>query len=79
MSAPRRRILRPARTGVVVQPRHNQQVEKRRSRLERERVLLARWMSRLKRAFNAVVKQQRRISSLERQLVRLEQSTGLSK
>ena len=76
MSTPRRRILRPSRTAVVVQPRHHQQVEKRRSRSERERASLANWMARLRRAFHAVEKQQRRIAGLERQLARLEQSMG---
>ena len=76
MSTPRRRILRPARTGVVVQPRHHLQIEKRRTRLERERASLAKWMTRLRRAFHSVEKQLRRISSLERQLARLEQSIG---
>ena len=76
MSTPRRRILRPVRAAAAVQPRHHLQVEKRRGRLERERAALTRWMTRLKRAFNAVAKQQRRISSLECQLARLEQSIG---
>ena len=76
MSTPRRRILRPARATAAVQPRHHLQVEKRRSRLQRERAALSKWMTRLRRAFHAVEKQQRRISGLERQLARLEQSSG---
>ena len=76
MSTPRRRILRPTRAAAAVPPRHHLQVEKCRTRLERERATLARWMVRLKRSFHAVEKQQRRISGLERQLARLEQSNG---
>ena len=77
MSTPRRRILRANRNAAAVaDPGRQRQLEKRRGRLEQERASLAKWMTRLKRAFHAVEKQQRRIAGLERQLVRLEQSNG---
>ena len=74
MSTPRRRILRADRTASVAPVRHHVQLDKRCARLERERASLARWMTRLRRAFNAVEKQQRRIRYLERQLTRLEKA-----
>ena len=74
MSIPRRRVLRPARPAAAVHPRQHVLIDKRRSRLDRERAALTKWMTRLKRAFHAVEKQQRRVANLERQLVRLQQS-----
>jgi hypothetical protein len=46
----------------------------RRSRLETEQQTLSRWMSRLKRAFHAVEKQQQKVTRLEREIARLQQS-----
>lgn len=59
MSTPRRRILRANRaTTADADPRTQLQLHKRRTRLERDRASLAKWMTRLKRAFHAVEKQQ---------------------
>lgn len=69
MSAPRRRIIRP----VVQEPNHHVRVQKLRARLERERVALLRWQTRMKRAFNAVQKAQKCITRIERQLVHWEE------
>lgn len=71
MSTPRRRLIR------LHQPptEPDRQVQKLRSRLEAERDTLTRWMTRLKRAFHAVEKIQRRITRIERLLVRLEESS----
>ena len=44
-----------------------------RSRLETERASLNRWMPRLKRAFNTVLKTYQRIARLERQIAHLEE------
>jgi hypothetical protein len=44
-----------------------------RERLEHERAALARWQTRLKRAFNAVEKCQRKIARLERNITHLEE------
>ncbi len=74
MSMPRRRLIRP---DVDVEPTRSQpqrQTQKLRERLECERAALARWQKRLKRAFNAVEKCQRKIARVERQLARLEES-----
>jgi len=45
---------------------------KARARLTQARNALARWMTRLKRAFHAMDKQQRAIARLERQIRTLE-------
>ncbi len=42
--------------------------------LSREQVLLDRWMSRLRRAFHALEKQQQRTTRLQRRLAQLETS-----
>jgi hypothetical protein len=72
MSLPRRRILRP-----IPPPSENGRrphlLAARRSRLAAEQQNLARWMSRLKRAFHAVEKNQARVCRLEREIARLEQ------
>jgi hypothetical protein len=71
MTAPRRRLVRPA----PAPPGRDQQLklQKLRGRLEAERATLARWMSRLRRAFHAVEHQQQRTARLERQITKLEE------
>lgn len=71
MSTPRRRIVRPAPPRPT--PDCQRQIQKLRLRLEQERVALARWMPRLRRAFKAVEKIQFRITRLERQITKLEE------
>ena len=44
-----------------------------RERLDKERVALARWQSKMKRAFHAVTKSQKTIARIERQLNQLEE------
>lgn len=67
MTTTRRRVIRsPPLT--VTDARQQQRLVKTREQLARERAALARWMSRLKRAFNAVQKHQARIGRLERRL-----------
>ena len=70
-SAPRRRLIRPASVPVEV-PNRSHQIQRLRDRLEKERAALTRWQSKLKRAFNAVEKSQKRIARIERQLTHLE-------
>ncbi len=65
MTAPRRRILRPL-PKPVNDPQQIQRLQAWRSKLDLERQSFARWLTRLKRAFHAVEKQQGRISRLER-------------
>jgi hypothetical protein len=72
MSHPRRRLLRPSRRPVDDGPRQTKLLA-RRSKLEGEQQCLTRWMSRLKRAFHAVEKQQQRVTRLEREIARLKQ------
>ena len=73
MSMPRRRLVRPVLAPDPDQQRHHQ-VQKLRVRLEQERRVLARWMSKLKRAFHQVEKLSVRISRIERNITRLEDS-----
>lgn len=68
---PRRRVLRPSRPATDDEARQRK-ITDRRTRLLAEQQTLSRWMSRLKRAFHAVEKQQQKISRLEREIVRLE-------
>ncbi len=70
MSTPRRRLIRPHQPPT--EP--DRQIQKLRSKVEAERNTLKRWMTRLKRAFHAVEKIQRRIIRIERQIARGEES-----
>ena len=72
MSIPRRRLIRPA-PETIPTPKRLRQTQKLRERLEHERATLARWQTRLKRAFNSVEKSQRRITRFEKQLIHLEE------
>jgi septal ring factor EnvC (AmiA/AmiB activator) len=72
MAAPRRHIIRPPSLSTPANQPSQRQIQKLRTRLDRERSALARWQTRLKRAFNTVEKHQKCIARLERQLVRLE-------
>lgn len=70
---PRRRVLRPVRPNAEG-PQHQQKLTAKREQLHKEQQTLGRWMSRLKRAFHTVEKQQRRVAHLERAIARLEQT-----
>jgi hypothetical protein len=63
----RRCVLRSAPTSMT-DSRLQQRLAKVREQLSDERVSLARWMSRLRRAFHAIEKHQSRIGRLERRL-----------
>ena len=67
MSTVRRRILRSQRAPTV-DPRLTVRLERLSQKLERERAAHSRWMAKLKRAFHAMERGQRRISRLEKQL-----------
>ena len=69
MTTPRRRLIRPAPPS---QPDNSQQVQKLRAKLENERRGLARWLSRLRRAFTAMDKHSQRIARIERQITKLQ-------
>jgi len=65
----RRRVLRSVPTSTT-DARLQQRLAKVREQLGNERASLARWMSRLRRAFHAVEKHQSRLGRLERRLTR---------
>ena len=71
MSVPRRRLIRPALEPVVAHHR-SRQLQRLRERLDKERAALARWQRKLKRAFNAVEKSQKKVARLERNITNLE-------
>lgn len=73
MANARRSIIRPA-SSPPLPVRSLRRLQILRIRLERERAALARWQTRLKRAFNAVEKSQKRLARLERQLTQWEES-----
>ena len=70
MTQPRRRILRRPVSEASDQARSKREVSRLLVRLETERVALARWTSRLKRAFHAFERQHARITRLEKRLTR---------
>ena len=67
MTTPRRRLVRPTPPS---QPDNSQQGQKLRAKLENERRGLARWLSKLRRAFNAMDKHSSRIARLERKITK---------
>jgi hypothetical protein len=67
----RRRILRQANASPEAQ-RQAQRLRKLRERLVQERAALARWMKRLRRAFNAAEKRQRTIARIEKEMTKRE-------
>jgi CII-binding regulator of phage lambda lysogenization HflD len=71
-TTPRRRLIRPDPAPSRLPPPIDRQTQKLRARLEKERLSLARWMKRLKRAFTAVQKLQQTIVRIERQITHLE-------
>src|SRR3954447_11380802 len=71
MTAPRGRLVRPPPAPAVRHERPGR-LQKARQRLEKERATLARWMARLKRAFHAVEKAQRRLTRRGRAIAREE-------
>ena len=71
MATPRRRLIRPA-VVPAADPQRQPKIQRLRNRLEHERTTLARWQTKLKRAFNTVEKCQKSITRIERQLAQLE-------
>jgi len=71
MSVPRRRLIRPALAPASV-PNRLRQIQRLRERLDHERTALARWQSKLKRAFNSVERYQRSVSRIEHKITQLE-------
>ena len=72
MTTPRRRIVRPPAAPAPDRRDRDRQLQRLRSRLEKERAALTRWMPRLKRAFHTVERGLARIARIERQIARTE-------
>jgi hypothetical protein len=70
VTTPRRRIVRPGPSALA--PANSPRLQKVRDNLDRERILLNRWTSRLRRALNAMQKHQNRVAHLERRIRQLE-------
>ena len=68
MTTPSRRIIRPGPPAEIPRPLPDRRVLKLRTRLDKERAALARWMTKLKRAFHAVERNQQKVLRLERQI-----------
>ena len=71
---PRRRVLRQSPNEPTIDPRQQARLQKRREQLAKEQATLQRWMSRLRRAFHALERQQARVARLERLLAQYEQA-----
>ena len=72
MATPRRNLVRPTVPPTTVRQPANQRLLKLRGRRDKERTALARWMTRLRRAFHAVERTQLRLSRIERQIAQQE-------
>jgi len=72
MSHHRRRLLRPS-SPPSDDGRRQQRLAARRAKLEAEQQSLARWMSRLRRAFHAVERSPQKVTCLEREIAQLQQ------
>jgi hypothetical protein len=73
MTTPRRRLIRPRDVIPAEEVHRQRQLRRLRERLDKERLALARWMSRLRRAFHAMERRQATITRLEKTLTRLEE------
>jgi hypothetical protein len=72
MTTPRRRIVRTAPSVPAPDPRRQERLRRLRDRLAADRVALARWMTRLRRAFHRVELLQRSAARVEREINKLE-------
>ena len=72
-TTPRRRVLRGTRPAPAQPERSDRRRQAQHAQLVRDQASLARWMTRLKRAFHTVEKLQRRIARAERQLAKLDE------
>ena len=71
MTTPRRRVIRPPQPAPTVTSRR---LSTLRTRLCEEQQALARWMSRLKRAFHSFEKYQQKVARIEKQIRTLEET-----
>jgi hypothetical protein len=68
MTTPRRRLVRPAH-----QP-NQRLLQRRRSALDKEQASLARWTARLRFAFHAFERCQKKVARLEKQIRQMEET-----
>jgi hypothetical protein len=73
MTTPRRRLLRIPLSAPVSGSSQQERLLRLRQRLASERAALARWMTRLRRAFHAVEKRLQSIARVERQIRQSEE------
>lgn len=71
MTAPRRRVLRSSAAEQTSDRQRQQTREKYLAKLAKEQQAFHRWLTRLKRAFHALEKQERKVARLEKTLARL--------
>jgi hypothetical protein len=71
MTTLRRRLVRPAPPAHQPNPRL---LQRRRSALDKEQAALVRWTARLKFAFHAFERSQKKVARLEKQLHQMEES-----
>ena len=74
MSRVRRRVLRNQQPITATEARRLDRIQKKREQLDKERAALGRWSTKFKRAFHAMEKLQAKITRIERDITRLEQS-----
>ncbi|MSQ96787.1 MAG: hypothetical protein EXR98_19840 [Gemmataceae bacterium] len=72
-TTPRRRLIRLDPPAVPAPPQIDRKIQKLRCCLDKERLSLARWMKRLKRACTAVQKIQRAIVRIEHRITQMEE------
>jgi hypothetical protein len=73
MAEARRRLVRPPPAPPTPDAQRQRRLDQLRARLERERGMFTRWLTRLKRAFHVVEKQLRRMARIERQIHQQEE------
>ena len=74
MTAPRRTIIRPNTAAASGDQQRRRQLDRLRAKLQAERLSLARWQSRLRRAFTACEKHQRAVARLEKRIAHIEEN-----
>jgi hypothetical protein len=74
MTQPRRRLVRTPPAPPASDARTQDCLRRLRQRLARELPALARWMTRLRRAFHRVEQLQRLLARVDRDITRLEES-----
>ena len=74
MTSLRRRLVRPTPPAHPADTQHQRLLQRRVAALTEERAALARWTRRLKLAFHAFERCQRKVARLEKQIRQMEES-----